>query len=233
MKVTQWILRTFATITVIIPLALTGTINSDSTRMAAVAQLLQRNQNPAKMCRENNLIKPITFQNNIPDLLKLQEEFGNNPDKLQEFLEGFSFTINGNEIPPYQEKVILVRKDKPFTFGITAKRGKIASSVALVKALISTRMTNLKESFTDQIKNACTKLLDVVSINIKYDCPLEEHNLDNNVQYMDELLFKQEEFVSVFKQINFSTLWNWAKKHIDWPDGFSVSFKLPQLKKDA
>lgn len=205
-----------------------------SSKVAAIAQFIREQGKHASVKATDlinkSVITAVKFRNNISDFLLLNDDFQKYPEKLQQFLDAFSFTINGYEIEPNQERVIPIITGKPFTFGITAKRGRIASSIAIVRAMLE----DVQVSFTDHIKDACARLLNAVSVNISYDVPFEEQNLaDGNVHYMDELIYRQPELVQAFENPSISSVWNWIKRHIDWPDGWTVSFRLPQLKGDC
>lgn len=186
---------------------------STTSRMAAKAEFLKDHHRNERF----SMYETVNFSNDIPYLLMLDEEFAKNPEHLKTFLDHFNFAINNEEIPVYKSKQIIVRKDKPFTFSIIAKRGKLESLLALVK------------TSTNWVNSACVKALNLLRYRISYDCQLQEHNIhDNNTHLMGELIYEHPDMREILK--NPSNILNRVKKYLTWSEWFGLEAKLPELR---
>lgn len=153
----------------------------------------------------NSPILTVTFENDILDLLNLSNKFEKNPDLPKQIVEHLSFTINDHEILPNEKKVIPIRKDKPFELGIRLNRGRLTPVASLLSRL-TTSVTDLKQSFTDQIKGAVLKLADLLSFHLTYQCIFEPKSLHNNVHYMAELLAEHKEVKELLENPTYETI---------------------------
>ncbi len=187
--------------------------SSSLSRMAAKAELLKDQQKNDRF----SMYETVNFSNDIPEFLMLDEEFAQNPERLQTFLDHFDFTINNETIPVYKSKKILVRKDKPFTFSIIAKRGKLESLLALAK------------TSTNWISAAWVKALNLLRYRISYDCQLQKHNIhDNNTHLMGELIYEHPVMRDIIK--NPLNILNRVKNYLTWSEWFGLEAKLPELR---
>lgn len=187
---------------------------STTLRIAAQAELLKDHKKNQRFL----LYETVNFSNDIPDFLMLDEEFAKNPERLQTFLDHFAFTINNEEIPVYKSKIVTVRKNKPFTFSIIAKRGKLESLLALVKT-----------STQNWVNSACVKALNLLTYRITYDCPLQQSNIhQNNTHFMADLIYDQPFMVEILK--NPSNIMSKVKNYLTWPEWFGLEAKLPEIR---
>lgn len=192
---------------------------SPATKIAALTHLMhEQNQAEPNSMESNNVIKTIFFYNDIPAFLQLRDDFGSNPEFLKRFIDHFSFTINDYEIPPDSVTPVPVRKEG-FKFSIIVKRGKIASLLAFAKA-----------STQDWIKSACTKVMNLFSHHITYDCPLQEHNLhQNNIHRMADLIFEHPDMLALLNDPN-NFLTVVKKGYISWLDWSAFNIQLPRME---
>lgn len=227
-SITGDIMKVFKKIIITLLLALTagsGTLFADkieassNTKLAAISQAL-REQRATQV--DGSFLKVVFFENNIPQFLQLDEKFTDpkNPEyvELERFLKHFDFMINDQPIPVYESKAITIRKDKPFTFSIKAKRGKLESLLALVKT-----------STQDWFKSVYSKAANLLSFCIRYDCLLHEDDMHyNNRVFLDELVYKHSDMREILK--NPSNIMNKIKKYLTWSEWFGVEAKLPDLQ---
>lgn len=183
----------------------------------------------------NSPFLTVTFENDILDLLRLSNKFEKNPDLPQQIVEHLSFTINDHEILPNEKKVIPIRKDKPFELGIRLNRGRLTPVASLLSRL-TTSVTDLKQTFTDQIKNAVLKLADLLSFHLTYECIFEPVSLHNNVHYMAELVAEHKEVKELLENPTYETISKILLRKdrlglsADW---FGLRCQLPPLNKTA
>jgi hypothetical protein len=205
----------FLTASLICSGGVTASENQSSlSKMAAKAEFLRDQQKNDRY----SMYEAINFANDIPYLLMLEEEFAKSPERLQTFLDHFNFAINDEVIPVYKSKRIMVRKDKPFTFSIIAKRGKLESLLALVK-----------NSAQNWINSACVKALNLLRYRISYDCQLQKHNIhDDNTHLMGELIFEHPDMREIIK--NPSNILSRIKNYLTWSEWFGLEAKLPELR---
>ena len=185
--------------------------------------------------QHNNPILTVTFENDILDLLRLSNKFEMNPELPKQIIEHLSFTINDHEILPNEKKVIPIRKDKPFELGIRLNRGRLTPVASLLSRL-TTSVTDFKQTFTGQIKNAVLKLADLLSFHLTYECIFEPKSLHNNVHYMAELLAEHKEVRELLENPTYETLSKIVLRKDrlglseDW---FGLKCQLPPLNKTA
>lgn len=165
---------------------------------------------------ENSLIKMVHFKNTIPELLKLSDEFSN-PAYLDAFLKHFDFMINDQAIPVYESKAVAIRKDRPFTFSIKAKRGKLESLLAMVK-----------NSTQDWFKTTAAKALNYISFGITYACQLNDQHIHNDTICMDELIYEHPDMREIMQDP--SNIMNKIKQYLTWSEWLSIEAQLPDLK---
>ena len=181
------------------------------------------------------LFETVTFENDILDLLMLSNKFEKNPDLPVKIVENLSFTINGHVILPNEKKVIPIRKYKPFELGITLNRGRLTPFASLLSRL-TTSVTDLKQTFTDQIKNAVLKLANLLEFRLTYQCIFEPKSLHNNVHYMAELLAEHKEVKELLENPTYETISKIVLRtdrlglSADW---FGLRCQLPPLNKTA
>jgi hypothetical protein len=184
---------------------------SDNMKLAAISQAIH-------LKKDGSLIKVITFINNIPQFLQLDGKFSDpqNPEyvELERFLKHFDFVINDQVIPVGRSVAITIRKDKPITFSIKVKRGKIESLLALVKT-----------STQDWFKRVYAKAANLLSFRISYDCKL--HDNDNKIS-IDELVYQHSDMREILK--NPSNIMDKIKKYLTWSEWFGIEAKLPDLE---
>lgn len=161
---------------------------------------------------ESSLIQMVHFKNTIPELLKLSDEFSN-PAYLDAFLKHFDFMINDQAIPVYESKAVAIRKDRPFTFSIKAKRGKLESLLAMVKT-----------STQDWFKTTAAKALNYISFGITYACHLNYQHMHNDIICMDELVYEHPDMREIMQDPSK------IKQYLTWPEWRSVEAQLPDLK---
>ena len=183
-----------------------------NTKLAAITQAIYEQK---VLKKDDSLIKVVYFENNIPQFLQLDAEFSNQ-EYLDRFLTHFDFLINDQSIPVYESKAITIRKDKPITFSIKAKRGKLESLLALVK-----------NSTKDWFKSVYAKAANLLSFCIRYDCVLHEDDIHYNRVFMDELVYKHSDMREILK--NPSNIMSKIKKYLTWSEWFGVEAKLPDL----
>ena len=186
---------------------------SNNTKLAAISQVIHEQKKPRE---DGSLLKLLHVKNSVPDLLKLDAEF-ENPQDLDRFLDHFEFLINGEVIPVYKSKPLIVRTDKPFTISIKAKRGKIESLLALIKSKTQ-----------NWLKQVYAKAANLLTVRISFDCPVQEHNIQAGTIEMDELIYQHPVMRNILK--NPSEFMNTVKPYLSWSEWFGLEAKLPELE---
>jgi len=211
-------------------------INDDNLEMnGIIIQSFDENHGHFPRFQNNSPILTVTFENDILDLLRLSNKFEKNPDLPRQIVEHLSFTINDHEILPNEKKVIPIRKDRPFELGIRLNRGRLTPVASLLSRL-TTSVTDLKQTFTDQIKGAILKLADLLSFHLTYQCIFEPKSLHNNVHYMAELLAEHDEVKELLENPTYETISKIVLRKDrlglseDW---FGLKCQLPPLNKTA
>jgi hypothetical protein len=204
--------------------------NDESDRLCLSDRLDPELKNFLKEIKaENDRDVELTVVNDTPMFFGLSEQFDNeDADKLNRFVEHLTIKINGKEIPQNAVEKIRIRRDKPaitFSFGI--KNNKLLSLGTLFK--------NAVASLTDKLKETCLKIINPMSVQFIYRCPLKEQELRSDEPLsIATLIYKHPEMAEALNFLEnpqFTKMLRFVKNYGRWPQWWDVEFHLPELEK--
>lgn len=178
---------------------------------------------------ENDRDIELTVVNDTPMFFGLSEQFDpEKPEKVDAFVDHLTIKINGKEIARNAVEKIRVKKGNPaVTFSLQIKKNKLAS--------IGTLFKNAVASVTDTVKATFLKIMNPMSIQFTYKCPIQEQELRSDEPIsISTLIYKHPEMaeaLTLLENPQFTKMVRFVKNYGRWPQWWNVEFHLPELEK--
>ncbi len=208
MKLTKAIIATLLVASLFESSTLVAETKSSHTKITAISHVL----NEQKALREG-LLKRVDFKNSFDEVIKMDEEYARNPERLRAFFDHLELSINGEVIPVNESKTLIVRTDRTYTVRIKIKRGKIASFLTVIKA---------------STQKIYTKIADLLTFSTSFDAPLHDYFMVNGAVDIGDVIAHHKEMLEMLT--NPSDFKNKISQYLRWHEWLGLDLKLPDIK---
>jgi hypothetical protein len=213
------VFKKFITISLLAIIAWAGTLFAteietiNSTKVAAISQIMRKQNSTRENCDEDSPLLLVKFRNGVPSLVALQKGFENIEYSKKLIAEHFDLMINNQIIQVNESKPLAIRTDKHFTVGIKLKRFKLASLLDYIKS---------------SAQSVYAKVCNLFTLDVEFDCSIHKDLIYNGTIEIDELLYLHPVVLEILK--NPADILNKIKPYLTWSSWFGFKAKLPELK---